>query len=906
MSKASLAQLYSMITDCISQCGDATAFRLAEEVVPPSIRTFKPPSIRTKKVTQAMASIARDRYFRFDLNLHSSGFMERLAVLCVNAIQDMKWEQAAEDNAWIPSVVVHQVSDPAIQPFEVAVVHDFAPTSFVSEVRKQMNDLTFLRGAGGKTQAFLRCASVTEHPAPFTTNKIVYSGVAAADIERKLLAIANTICAGQEAYVKAKLRNAGYLVTFAANQLLTVVATFNEALFKQHSDFSERLCSPDAMSRYEVTEGLHLPLRSELQVITFVLSNSPCSKHSSDLVYYKESHQGAGSGTDQIKKIPLSNCCLHMQGAGSQNQGIKHAAVAVTGATIGKGTDNLDTIWRLSITCRCTLDPVLKRDIFATQLESELGYAKPSEDWKSDYNECHVFDQMASDSVMDAAARCSPEKVRDTGINSNTPITRQAAPGHQMQGLRGNAGVNIMSKDNSDTFPRIGKEDFDNLCTFQCTQRIEFVGQMSNLLSTYTMTRFLFDAGFLVQIQDDHAQPIPILHHVNTVREVENERRAVRSFPMMGEYYLLSHITAKAGLKHSSRSARAFDPTQTHPEIVILSKLYKNGRESVLAFKGALDEWVQDRSKPFLTADFSGPLVMGGSGGSPKKLGDTATDFAKQSKEDAVVQIPFSQDFESSFNVGLRRLSERAKVVAVYVREDEMFQDGNKFADVKETEHSVCRFWGHFACVNSTTGAEKQGDVAMEMIKFGVPIPDQHLYRYRIVPHLKLFLEPLFTNEQLWATMSKDYREFTMLTVQRKYPTDSKMMVDFEMGHQGWITSFGTASITHGDLGRLILEKGMEKVYISKQDSVIHQSNDVLNVVGDDERIGFNDAIVEEGDSDNLLWTRKGIPMIDSTVSMNRSGLMTPRLRMICFWTRKKILMINSRMKPNFQTYILR
>ena len=60
VSGASRAQLFSMITDCISQCRIVTERGLPGQV--------GPPSMREKKVSQNMALIARDRYFRCDLN----------------------------------------------------------------------------------------------------------------------------------------------------------------------------------------------------------------------------------------------------------------------------------------------------------------------------------------------------------------------------------------------------------------------------------------------------------------------------------------------------------------------------------------------------------------------------------------------------------------------------------------------------------------------------------------------------------------------------------------------------------------------------------------------------------------------------------------------------------------------
>jgi hypothetical protein len=105
-----------------------------------------------------------------------------------------------------------------------------------------MNELVYLIGFGGKRNAWLRSASTTSEPAPFTIGQDIHGGLPASNIEQKLLDIANVICEGQKSYNESQL-GYGYLVTFAANQLLTVVGCLHDALFSRHCDYSPRLCT---------------------------------------------------------------------------------------------------------------------------------------------------------------------------------------------------------------------------------------------------------------------------------------------------------------------------------------------------------------------------------------------------------------------------------------------------------------------------------------------------------------------------------------------------------------------------------------------------------------------------------------------------------------------------------------
>lgn len=201
-------QLQSMISYCICQCQSRhTRYSI-------------------KKVTVSMALKAREifvegKHTHFHLNEITNGFGNLLPQLCKDAMESLKWNWSdmPGDQNWNPKVRVYPICDKhdtTMQSFEVSVVTDFAPPSFVDHIKDEMNKLAFQVGAGGKSKAWLRSASDTVNPAPFTTGgNIVYAGVKASDIEQKLLAIANTFCSGQEEYVKdaSKGKNEDYFNT---------------------------------------------------------------------------------------------------------------------------------------------------------------------------------------------------------------------------------------------------------------------------------------------------------------------------------------------------------------------------------------------------------------------------------------------------------------------------------------------------------------------------------------------------------------------------------------------------------------------------------------------------------------------------------------------------------------------
>ena len=144
-----------------------------------------------------------------------------------------------------------------------------------------------------------------------------------------------------------------------------------------------------------------------------------------------------------------------------------------------------------------------------------------------------------------------------------------------------------------------------------------------------------------------------------------------------------------------------------------------------------------------------------GSGGSPKRSGAVVTDYSKNRKDDASIFIPWKQNLTSQINMGLARLATDEQVVAVYVREDIMFnEDSSKDAMVSEV--SKCTFWGFFAATEFRTMKEKLNDVVKELgtltqeLYGRIPTQqEEQLSRFRIVTHIKIRFEFLFSNAQL-------------------------------------------------------------------------------------------------------------------------------------------------------------
>jgi hypothetical protein len=704
--------------------------------------------------------------------------------------------------------------DTSIRPFQVCVVHDFAPPhQFKKEIVDGINELNFLIGARGKEGAYLRACSSLEHPAPFTIGPTIYSGVAAESIEKKILSLANHICAGQKHFIESKLGGKEYNVTFAANQVLTVVASLHQALFSYHSDYSERLCSLQHVPRYKVNENQSLPRREELQVLTFVVSNST-AEESSTLEYIDSRDELIGS-------VGLSSFCLHWQGPGSQAIGIKHHVVAGKMATKDKGDDGEDNIWRAHFTCRFTLDPVKHCAVFEQQIKKEIGHLPSPSHYKANYNVVGVLHQILNSELVECnMSNCSdappPKKQRLLRVNMGVTHVDPFEVTYI-------STVDLSSPAYRDTFRNIEPAQFDKLKLFRPQQTIVFQGTVVDHLRTPQMMMDLFDLGYIIDIIPANSdKPIPLLHCMRSRLPASLaggrstlEKPKGRRFPLPGERFPAQNICQLAGLPHNSQSHPIFSTKEDTPNIFILSKSYKNILATFEKYHSHLADWSQDRRQPFLTDDFDGNISICGSGGSPIRLGTTPANYKKDQKSDPTVTIPFSQNFDSPINVALRQLAETDQVVAVYVREDMMFPKS-------KAPKNSCQFWGLFRVKSCEILTEVETSVIDNKSKMAEEA-DEHLARYRLVPHIQLNLKPLFSNKQLQFIMENNVMDeppYTVLKVSQGC-TD-QLRVEIPTGKLEASLSLGNDRITQACLGRAFIQQyGALHGHLPMEDAVV-------------------------------------------------------------------------------------
>jgi hypothetical protein len=195
-----------------------------------------------------------------------------------------------------------------------------------------------------------------------------------------------------------------------------------------------------------------------------------------------------------------------------------------------------------------------------------------------------------------------------------------------------------------------------------------------------------------------------------------------------------------------------------------------------------------------------------------KRAGAVFTDYSKDRKDDASVIIPWKQNLTSKINTELARLATDEQVVAVYVREDIMFNGKKSSEDACVTDVSRCTFWGYFAATESKTVKEKLDKVNNELRSFTTELygrkptqQEEQLSRFRIVTQYKIRSEFLINNAQLKQQVIENHTaNYKVRTVKQK-ECDGQLHMGFSIGSQSTVMSIETC-ITHSIIGDLFLQ----------------------------------------------------------------------------------------------------
>ena len=547
--------------------------------------------------------------------------------------------------------------------FRVWVIDDPISPRYKNHLIARLNELSFMVGAGGKSGAFVRNASTcAAMPTPVVIGgNIVYASEPASAIELEILSIANKIAAMQYDFVK-NLVGRDFKVTFHCNLIHTVVGSLLKSMYAPHSDFGQLLCTAENSTTYQhVEDNKWLPKREEMQVITLIISNSSLPT-STELVYTQ--------GSSQLTSIPLNSCCIHIQGPGSQQSGIKHAA-RVTGPT------NVDgRVWRAAITLRFSVGRAAEPNTFRILLGEMLLRSEPPppSEWISSYDTKNVIDLLTSfEHVEDSPGKYDDDNNR-VDTNEHMPQLKKAP-----NGITNNDSMIAKNMEtqccfqligvNSDRFPQLPAKTFHSLTHSDRVSVIQCAGTVAEEMSSAMATRLLLKRGYLVQIQEENGCLVPVMHTVPSNSKEPNSTQQ-RVLPIPGKRYRSSAVCADARLNQGSRSHPLISNRIGSHRVMIISKGYKNDFAKVVKSLTSLDNWEQGNYVGQLyDKDSPGSITIYGSGGSPNLPGAYAPTAKGNSRVEPSLTFPLCQSTRSHINSALIDMTARNEVVTVYVNE---------------------------------------------------------------------------------------------------------------------------------------------------------------------------------------------------------------------------------------------
>ena len=714
-------------------------------------RTLVTPLIATMAHRKFVSDTAGKKSPVINLTEATTKFGNRISEIMDSGYVDVTLGFTASDDIQnggtdVPTVSKHVICANPTKggvAFNVVVVNNVVSPVFMEKWVNCMNILKFVSGKGGRTNAFIRNASTCEHPSPVViARKHVYASVAPDTMEMQLIDICIFLANEQRSMIEREYEGL-FKVTWHCNLVHTVVAAFSHALYGAHSDFNETCCSDNQQPHFLVSEDHYLPTRNEMQVATMVFSNSN-EKFSTDLVY-SLINTGDNNSKVELKRIPLSNCCLHWQGPGSQETEILHHVESRL------RTQDTAGIFRAHSTFRFTLDPIGNQDVFNNRLMSGIGSLSPvlPATWYCDYNESNVIEKCSHTYLRPGIDEVSGNTQTEEPVVTN-PVTQAREEIIVF--------VNLGNSQRTDRFKQVGFETYKMLAPPRNVAKASLSGTMAMELSRAPAILQLYNAGYLLNIETENKQVISVLHTLNSgpeykeslhSRAVGNESR----LPVPGQHYRLTIISADAGLIHKTRCHPIYCHTGLNKSVMIISQSYKNNEDSIRRYLRRFQQVESDSNLPFFSDNFDGAITIYGSGGAPALRGAYCPTPLNACKDDSMIEFPLSQNIRNPLNLALTQMSYDKKVVTIYVNEALFNSSLTKGSSVDrerpENNEAWCCCLGIFFAHSSSVQEDSEADGGHNNI----------LHGFKSVPYLRVLFKPLFSSNEMKQQMKQTQRK---------------------------------------------------------------------------------------------------------------------------------------------------
>ena len=677
--------------------------------------------------------------------------------------------------------------------FDVIVINNALSQGTVKYLFQQFNNISFMSGKGKKEKCFVRVSSLTDSPFVMSNGETIYKSCSFNEVDYKLLSIFNNIKRTQEDAVIQARGGEEYKPTLICTDIYTITGHSKNCKFSHHSDYStmHTSASSNECDRiYSGHENGYLPTQDEMQVVTLILSNSQQSE-SSRLVY-KDKHK---TGKLCKENILLGNNTIHIQGPGSQSNGITHQSEMIEGADSVPGT------FRIIVTFRSSVPRNSK--FFPDRFESHTGNpnAHRSVHWQYKYQHQNVIDKLVR-AAQPKSANLRKETFSD---DESEPADNRSQNSLTDDNVLNEMSINLASHINKDTYTKISPNEYKKLNIVRPPPVGTFNATVFEVAKDPYFVKLLFRKGYLVRYvtyyNDDNtlsetiasssyfmerdAIPMVPMPPVTPGVTNDNDRKKHYQFYKPGQHYTTSMVMQMLSLHSTDQQTPFFNPSNTRTPGICTSKPYKNSMENhAMVTQQQLNDIANNKTDKLYTSKCNGVQVVNGSGGEPTRLGEHAPAPNHDNKGDAYVQIPLHQEScgPTTFprprcaNIGLREQFSVDRRIFLYFWDEWKLFGQDPFtkpllsleaindAKLHNGKSTICRFVDTMYCTSFAQAQDDAFSVYNEYKNFGYDVR-KHI-TFRTNQHIKMVCTPFFTDTdyQLIAEREKsDYQYKTLV-----------------------------------------------------------------------------------------------------------------------------------------------
>jgi len=645
--------------------------------------------------------------------------------------------------------------------FKVWVAYNPVSPSFYQYILHELNLLEWIKGKDSRHGSYVHVGTSTNPPAGMTIgNKTYFNGVEANDFVKKLIALMKFLMRAQNIFV-TKISSGKYFVPMDCNLVHILIGGSKFALYSWHSDSGHLLCDQDPKNT------MYLPSIETQQTITLVITNAKDIADASHSVQWRANDSDATLG-----KINTNGCCMHWQGPFSQYMTSHKVSECTNKETPSKGTDI-----RCSISARYTASPCFtdktQQQDYEKRVRNDLNGATMFPDRSAEYEKINVIDQLSSYELCPPALNFTEAYASDQVANEGT----QERPRKRRRNMISEPvnlvkPINLRSPANTDLFHQLSQDEFDSLGIVRPGPLYTTATNIATQVSSATLIRGLMEKHVLVEIatsRDKSGNAVPCLYKIAT-------GHGKTTFPRIGKGYKLQNIGTDAGVKHQDRSHRILSNKDGTANIIVLTHPYKNNGKQI---KEVIDKVTQYNKRPQDTSlydkDCDGSIEIFGSGGAPQITGDFAPNLDKVHKDDPYCILPESQDLNNETNRLLIQKVRQQAVVAVFVNTANFSVKGHQ--SINEDDAVFIGYYKFDGCLFMRDEIEplrkEFGNESM-----GV----QTWIRHRLVPYLRFFLSPLFTQPQWESILGNEGRSVPYRRLLAFKDDDTKLKANIDLG----------------------------------------------------------------------------------------------------------------------------